>query len=196
MSGTRILELGGGRWRSDLLQVIDRVGKGDAVATVDSGDPDLVHRRAESRILSALQSLHPASEVTRGDLLRLIDRAGECDRLDVAFLVFGDQYRQVVCLVVSHLVAFLTMRCSSVRQGQGSSRGWLLRPYGRRRGTDSRLFRQREAGFSKSRFALLCCSGWWWCSSSSFSITIDHSGGANEQEKSTYVSNLSWNLSH
>src|ERR1700676_5094477 len=101
MNRTRILELGGGIWRRDLLQVIDRVGNGDTVAAVDSGDPDLVHIRAETRIISALQAVQPAAEVTRGDLLLLIDRAGKCDRLDVAFLVFGDQYRQVVRLVVS-----------------------------------------------------------------------------------------------
>jgi hypothetical protein len=41
-----------------------------------------------------LETAHPAPEVALGDLLCLVDRAGDCDRLVVAFLVFGDQHRQ------------------------------------------------------------------------------------------------------
>src|ERR1039458_662608 len=67
---------------------------GDAVVAVDSASPDLVRVRADPRIFSALDAAHPAAQVALGDLLRLVDRAGDCDRLVVPFLVLGDQHRQ------------------------------------------------------------------------------------------------------
>src|ERR1039458_4751391 len=84
----------GGRLRAMVLlgQVRDLVC--DAVVAVDALGPHLVRVRAEARIVSALQAAHPHAQVVCGQFLRLVDGAGDGDRLVVAFLIFQDHHRQ------------------------------------------------------------------------------------------------------
>ena len=128
--------------------------------------------------------------VTLKDIPELFGR-GQLGHTEVCERLLRRDFREVACAEGKALKDVPELLCAGQARPvlSADTRGWLLRLYVRRRGTDSRLFRQREAGFSKSRSAPLCCSGGW-CFSSSFSITIDHSGGANEQENSTYVSKI------
>lgn len=64
------------------------------VAAVDSVRPEPVPGWADTRVLSAFQSSHPAAEVACAQFARLLDRAGNGDRLVVAVLVLRDQHGQ------------------------------------------------------------------------------------------------------